>query len=196
MKNYPFFNTSFKFCPVGIVACLMLFGCDQDMTPETNNTSSSLSAPTVANNEIPDYKRLDDGAGKENSGTTQTQFHVGNKKYLFDVSDHSVAELEALLERADEITQMPSDDYAELEIVMILHGPDIDWFKQQNYESNKRMVDLAEKLDANEIIDLKVCETAMTKMGVQQDELPAFIETVPYAPDEMKRLFSEGYINM
>lgn len=131
-----------------------------------------------------------------NPGTPQTQFNVGNKSYLFDVSDHSVEELEALLERADEITQMPSDDYADLEIVMILHGPDIDWFKQQNYENNKRLVDLAAKLDANAIIDLKVCEKAMTKMGVQQEELPAFIESVPYAPDEMMRLLNEGYIKL
>ena len=187
----PFTNANINLYLVGIITCVLLSGCDQDLTPETNTASSP-----VAYNDTPDYKRLDKEADEKDSGTTQTQFNVGNKKYLFDVSDHSVAELEALLERADEITQMPSEDYADLEIVMILHGPDIDWFKQQNYASNKRMVDLAAKLDANAIIDLKVCETAMTKLGVQQEELPAFIESVPYAPDEMKRLFNQGYINL
>lgn len=174
----------------------MIFGCDQDMTPETNSVSSTLSAPSAAKNDNSNSQNPDKKVTKNNTGTPQTQFNIGNKSYLFDVSDHSVEELEALLARADEIIQMPSDEYADLEIIMILHGPDIDWFKQQNYENNKRMVDLAAKLDANEIIDLKVCETAMSKLGVQQNELPSFIESVPYAPDEMKRLLNEGYINL
>ena len=181
---------------VGIASFTILFGCDQDMTPETSSTTSTLAAPSVAKNDNSDFQIPDKQVSEKNTGTPQTQFNVGNKSYLFDVSDHSVAELEALLARAEEITQISSDEYADLEIVMILHGPDIDWFKQQNYIHNKRMVDLAAKLDANEIIDLKVCETAMSKLGVQQEELPAFIEPVPYAPDEMKRLLNEGYINL
>lgn len=126
----------------------------------------------------------------------QTQFNIGNKSYLFDISNHSVEELRALLQRAEEINQFEKDDYDKLEIVMILHGPDIDWFTQQNYENNRQLVDLAERLDSFEIIDMKVCETAMADRGVSREEVPAFIESVPYSPDEMKRLLREGYINL
>jgi len=128
--------------------------------------------------------------------TPQTQFTIGNKSYLFDISDHSIEELEALLKRAQEITQLDSSNYGDLEIVMILHGPDIDWFTQQNYEQNLELVDLAAKLDAFDIIDMKVCETAMSARGVKREDIPSFIESVPYAPDEMERLLQEGYINL
>jgi uncharacterized protein len=126
----------------------------------------------------------------------QTQFTIGNKSYLFDVSDHSLEELELLLKRAQEISQFDKKNYDDLEIVMILHGPDIDWFTQQNYEKNRQLIDLAAELDAFDIIDMKVCETSMNRRGVKREDIPAFIESVPYAPDEMKKLTEEGYINL
>ena len=126
----------------------------------------------------------------------QTQFTIGNKSYLFDISNHNIEELEALLKRAQEVTQLDSSNYGDLEIVMILHGPDIDWFTQQNYKRNLELVDLAKKLDAFDIIDMKVCETAMSARGVKREDIPSFIESVPYAPDEMRRLLQEGYINL
>ena len=112
------------------------------------------------------------------------------------MSNHSLEDLEALLHRAEEITQVESDKFDQLKIVLILHGPDIDLFRQQNYEKNKKLVDLAAKLDAFDIIDLKVCETTMAKQGVKPEEMPPFIEPVPYAPDEMKRLQEAGYVNL
>lgn len=121
---------------------------------------------------------------------------IENKSYLFDVSDHSISELEALLERADEISKTHPADFEELEIVMIIHGPDIDWFTQQNHEHNKQLIDLAERLDAYDVIDMKVCERTMQSRGVEKDDLPAFIEPVPFAPTEIKQRLQDGYINL
>ena len=126
----------------------------------------------------------------------QTQFNIGNKSYLFDVSNHSIEEMEALLARAREISQFDSNEYKDLDIVMILHGPDIDWFTQQNQEKNMKLIELAAELDQLEIIDMKVCETAMDKRGIKREDIPAFIESVPYAPDEMKKLLQDGFINL
>lgn len=128
--------------------------------------------------------------------TQQTQFNIGNKSYLFDVSDHSVEEMQALLNRAREISQFDRDAYKDLKIVMILHGPDIDWFSNENQHRNSELVDLAEELDKLEIIDMKVCETAMHKRGIKREDIPAFIESVPYAPDEIRRLLENGHINL
>ena len=126
----------------------------------------------------------------------KTQFNIGNKSYLFDVSDHSLEELEALLERAHEISQVSQEETSDLEIVMILHGPDIEWFTQDRYEENRKLIELAEKLDSFEVIDMKVCETAMDSRGVKREDIPDFIESVPYAPDEIRKLLQEGYINL
>lgn len=130
------------------------------------------------------------------SETQQTQFHIGNKSYLFDVSNHSVEEMEALLNRAREISQFDADAYKDLKIVMILHGPDIDWFSNENKHRNMQLVSLAEELDKLDIIDMKVCETAMNKRGIKREDIPEFIESVPYAPDEIRRLLENGHINL
>ncbi len=159
--------------------------CEQDANTSVNQAITERPAPITTS-----------GTETSVAEPPQTQFNIGNKSYLFDVSDHSFEELEALLERADEITQTMPGEADQLEIVMILHGPDINWFTQQNYDQNKPLIDLAAKLDANKIIDLKVCETAMTSRGMTREEIPAFIESVPFAPDEIKRLLGEGYINL
>ena len=104
--------------------------------------------------------------------------------------------MQALLSRAEEIRETHADGYEDLEIVLVLHGPDIDIFRQQNYDKHKPLVDLAARLDAFDIIDMRICEATMSSMGVERSEVPAFIESVPYAPREISRLLDEGYINL
>jgi len=102
----------------------------------------------------------------------------------------------ALLRRADEVASTSSAEFEQLEIALILHGPDIDWFAKKNYTENKKLVDLAAQLDALEVIDLKVCQQAMEQYGFQDEDIPAFIDRVPYAPDEMRRLEGSGYFRL
>jgi len=127
---------------------------------------------------------------------SDSQFTIGNKRYLYDISEHSIEELKLLLQRAEEITQVETDSLEDLKIVMILHGPDIGWFTIDNYDDNKELVDLAKRLDTFDIIDLKVCETTMENMEIDRNQLPPFIESVPYAPDEFIRLSDEGYTHL
>ena len=112
------------------------------------------------------------------------------------MTGHSIEELEALLQRTEEITRDIPADFEHLEIVLILHGPDLDWFKKENYSKNRQMVDLAAKLDGLDIIDIKACATAMGSRGIDSNDLPAFIETVPYAPDEIARLQEQDYVTL
>lgn len=127
---------------------------------------------------------------------TDSQFTIGNKRYLYDISEHSIEDLKLLLQRAEEITQAGTEKLEDLKIVMILHGPDISWFTLDNYDDNKELVDLAKKLDTFDIIDLKVCETTMESLEIDRKQIPAFIESVPYAPDEINRLSQGGYTHL
>jgi len=127
---------------------------------------------------------------------SDSQFTIGNKRYLYDISEHSIEELKLLLQRAEEITQAETNSLEDLKIVMILHGPDIGWFTLDNYDDNRELVDLAKRLDTFDIIDLKVCETTMENMEIDRNQLPPFIESVPYAPDEFIRLSDEGYTHL
>lgn len=132
----------------------------------------------------------------ESGSTTNPQFTVGNNQYMFDVSDHSREELVALLKRADEVSTVSGTEAGNLDIALILHGPDIGWFAKQNYQRNKELVDLAARLDALKVIDLKVCQKAMDHYGYAESEIPDFIERVPYAPEEMRRLEGSGYFRL
>ena len=116
-----------------------MYGCDNEEyidTPEIAVAPAPVITDTLSVDRLP----------------AKRQFNIGNTNYLFDVSDHSLEELRELLERVEEISQLERDQYDDLEIVMILHGPDIEWFREDNYEQNRQLVDLAAKLDAYKVI--------------------------------------------
>lgn len=156
-----------------------------DALTQENNPSLATTDEPLASKRNPDVPE-----------TPQTRFNIGNKSYLFDVSEHTIEEMESLLVRANDISELEMHDYPDLEIVMIIHGPDIDWFTPKNHERNRKLVNLAEKLDALDIIDMKVCEKTMQSRSIKPEDIPAFIEPVPYAPDEIKRLNNKGFINL
>ena len=163
----------------------LIAGCDRDETVVTfseNHTGTQQSTPGNSDN--------------VNPASDAARFNITNKRYFFDVSDHTAEELQALLMRIEEITEASPETFDKLEIVMILHGPDIGLFTQSNYEQNQQLIDLAAKLDAFNVVDMKVCETAMNSLGVNPNEIPPFIESVPYAPAEIERLQQEGYISL
>jgi len=167
---------------------LLLPACDQG-----EQTSSVTVDPATSKTET--VLELKDPAPTLHV-QSDSQITIGNKRYLYDISEHSIEELQSLLQRAEEITQTGAENLEDLEIVMILHGPDIGWFTLDSYDDNKELVDLAKRLDAFDIIDLKVCETTMENMEIDRNQLPPFIESVPYAPDEMNRLSDEGYTHL
>ncbi len=135
-------------------------------------------------------------AETETASREEFSFEREDTRYLFDATTHTVDELLSLLSRAEEIITTNPGNYEDMDIVLILHGPDINLFRRKNYNENKELVDLAAKLDAFRIIDMKICETAMSKMGVDISEVPPFIEPVPFAPAEIERLTNEGYFNL
>ena len=170
-----------------MLAILLLAGCEQ----ESEKTAMTLSPVTQQKPVI----TLSNPSSTVHV-QTDNQFTIGNKRYLYDISKHSLDDLKLLLQRAEEINQAETEKTDNLEIVMILHGPDINWFTLDNYNENKELVDLAKRLDAFDIIDLKVCETAMENLEIDRKLIPPFIESVPYAPDEINRLSEEGYIHL
>lgn len=166
-----------------MLTCFFLIGisaCDkQDEQHNNINTTSNTPNLSIQAQEEPNQNII-----------------IENKSYLFDITNHSLPELEALLERAEEVSQTQSPEYKDLEIVMIIHGPDIEWFRQQNYAENKKLIDLAARLDKYDIIDMQVCERTLKYHGVEREEIPEFIESVPYAPIEIENRLRDGYINL
>lgn len=118
-------------------------------------------------------------------------------KFFFDVFGHSPDEFRALLRRAQMIYQQ-SDDAAraELEVVVVLHGPDIRFFATNETGEYDDIVNLAAKLDAFGVFDFKLCAATASRLEVAESEVPAFIEFVPYGPQEIDRLKEAGFISL
>ena len=181
-----------RFAPWLLAVLCLGTGCGRDV-PDQNAAAVAAPATTLPQEAIqpPATVSMQDTAPAED-----VQINIGDTRYLFVVKDHSTAELEALLERADEIARTSLDHFRDLKIEMVIHGPSVNMFTIENYEKNKKLIDLAAKLDAFNVIDLKICEKSLENEGISRDQIPAFIDSVPYAPDEIRRLSENGYINL
>ena len=115
-------------------------------------------------------------------------------KFMFSVTLHKREEIDSLLTRADSLSKTMRVNGNKSAIALILHGPEIKLFARQNYEKNRGIVDKAARLDGENVIQVKVCKTKMKELGIKDADLPSFMEVIPYAPDEEKKLLNQGYV--
>jgi len=76
-------------------------------------------------------------------------------------------------------------------IAIVLHGPEVEIFFKDNYDEYKNIVDLAARLSAFGVVDVKVCETQTGILGRSRSSVHSFIGTVPFGPTEVKRLLNQ-----
>ncbi len=110
--------------------------------------------------------------------------------YVFSVTVSSPQQLDVVLDRAEDLRALFNPE-EHGKIAIVLHGAELQMFQKRNYSSNQSTVERARLLDADNIIDIKACQTMMRVLNIEQNELPAFIEQVPYAPAEIERLEKE-----
>ena len=113
---------------------------------------------------------------------------------VLDISVHTIEELRVVLDRAEQLAMAPYPGGGEDSVVLVLHGPEVVFFAISNYEQYRDIVDQAARLDAFEVVDLRICETMMSEYGLEPDDIPSFIERVPFGPGEVERLQREGYV--
>ena len=126
--------------------------------------------------------------------TPTTSLSEQHGRYLFNVTLHTPEEIAGLLARAEQLAQTMRTDDTRTGIALVLHGPEIEMFAKKNYPRFRKTVDRAEHLDAAHIIEVKMCLTEMRRLGLRKEDIPAFIELVPYGPDEEERLRRNGYV--
>lgn len=119
---------------------------------------------------------------------------ASSDRYLAQVQAHTKSEIETLLDRAEGVVSKVLQGEKVVPIEFVLHGEEVKLFFRRNYGSNKMLVDRAAKLDAFNVIDIKVCETWMRINDESLKELYPFIETVPLGPAEENRLVEQGYL--
>ena len=112
-------------------------------------------------------------------------------KLLADLRIHSAEELERVLLRVDELASDPQRDQDAAPVVFLLHGEEARTLYRDNYHAHRAVVDLAAKLSAFELVDIRVCEVWADNKGLDNQLLQPFVGTVPFAPREKKRLVKE-----
>ena len=117
-----------------------------------------------------------------------------NQRRAYDIVLHTPEQIFELLQHTEQIASAPRSATEQASIAMVLHGPEIDFFSIENYPRYKDIVDLAARLDAYNVIEVKMCQTMMRKRGLKNENVPGFIELVPYAPEELEKLRRSGYV--
>lgn len=130
----------------------------------------------------------------ETSAEQSQLLTIGDTYYLFDVVDNGPEKLQKLLQRAEYLSKQANETDKKLTIAMVIHGPDMDIFDKKYYKKQKKLVDTAARLDADGVIDFKICQTTARSRGIKESSFPAFMEMVPFAPDEINHLEAEGYV--
>jgi intracellular sulfur oxidation DsrE/DsrF family protein len=110
--------------------------------------------------------------------------------YVFSVTVQNKQQLDVVLDRAEDLRELFNPD-EHGKIAIVLHGDELQLFQKDGYRLNQSMVERARLLDQDNIIDIKACQTMMRELQIEQNELPSFIEQVPFAPTEIKRLEKE-----
>ncbi|NHO68192.1 acyl-CoA transferase [Aestuariicella hydrocarbonica] len=115
--------------------------------------------------------------------------------YLARLELNTAKELLGALKRAEMLFFDGSFQSQLPPATIVVHGPEVAVFFKHNYHKHKELVDLAARLSAFKVVDIRVCETRTGVLGYDLDALVPFVGTVPFGPDEVRRLVEdEGYL--
>jgi intracellular sulfur oxidation DsrE/DsrF family protein len=115
---------------------------------------------------------------------------------LADINVHTLAELQVLFDRVESLLDRPRSEADRPLISLVLHGPEVRFFAIDQYSQYKSIVDQAARLAALGGVDISICQTQMRNYGLGEEDVPAFLNQVPYGPDEVRRQVEEGYVYM
>lgn len=109
--------------------------------------------------------------------------------YFADIELHTSAELFSVLERVDYHFSDGALQQGSTEpVAFVLHGAEALSLRRDNYQQNRELVDLAAKLSAFGVVDIKVCERWMGNNSIEAAELQPFVGTVAAGVAEVRRL--------
>lgn len=152
-----------------------------------------LTVWAAANTAEPSTQNLSVDTATAEATTTVAPAAVVEHKLQANIVLHTLAELEQLLVQAEVIASDKTQFNLKQPIAVVLYGEEIRAFIRSNYRTNKELVDLAARLDAYSVIELKVCQHWMGENTIKADELPSFLEPVPVGAEEKSRLQQAGY---
>ena len=122
------------------------------------------------------------------ASATRAEVNLEVPQFL-ELSPSTVMDLEQLLDQLEASKEQVADTSAP--VVIILHGREAEAFTDLNYQAS--LVSRAERLQAGELIDVRMCATWAKRNMIEPEQIPSFIQMVPFAPEEIRRLKKDGY---
>lgn len=111
--------------------------------------------------------------------------------YVARINNDSPEEVADALKRAEMLYLEGKLAELSAPLSIVLHGPEVEIFFKDKYQQYKEIVDLAARLSAFGVINLRVCETQTGIMGRNRASIHSFIGTVAFGPSEIKRLLNQ-----
>jgi len=111
--------------------------------------------------------------------------------FLARIDQNSPKEVEQALKRAEELYFSQPDPLSIPTLSFVIHGPEVEIFVRDNYKKYKNINDLAARLTALGIINLRVCETRLSSLNHSKSSLFPFVGTVKLGPKEERRLIKK-----
>lgn len=155
---------------------------------------ASADKPSIVTAESKSIYSISDSERSSDSRSPSSSDRDGTvtQNYLADIRVHTPQELADILTRAEML--LDNGDFAagkSAPVVFLLHGDEARILFKNQYSANKQVVDLAAKLTAFDVVDIRVCDAWLKRNNLDKTELQPFIESVKYAPAEKKRLLKE-----
>ena len=148
-------------------------------------TNLLFSAPLFADNSAPW------GGAK----VTPTEYKP--QKVVYDVHVETVKQVESVLDRASHLSAITGADPFDQSIVLVLHGPELNFFAIKNYSKYKELMQRAQSLGESEALIIKMCKIAAEGQGYKPKDIHGFIEMVPMGDAEIIRLqYEENHAYM
>ena len=122
--------------------------------------------------------------GKAKQSNTQYQ----SQKVVYDVTANSIVELAHVIDRVSSLNNITGSDPFESSIIVVLHGPEVRFFSQENYPKYKMLMDRAQSLTVGTTIKFKMGQLTAKYYGYEPENLLGFIQLVPLGDAEIIRL--------
>lgn len=118
------------------------------------------------------------------------------QKVVYDVAVDSVPALNRVLDRVSYLSLINGADPFDNKIVVVLHGNEIPFFAIKNHAKYKALMQRAQSLSLDGIIEFRMCRVAARGHGLQPEDIHGFVTVVPMADAEIIELQRQGFAYM
>lgn len=121
-------------------------------------------------------------------GASVTATEYKPQKVVYDVQVKTVSKMEGVLDRASYLSKITGADPFDQSIVLVLHGPELNFFAIKNYHKYEELMKRAQSLVESETLKIKMCKIAAEGQGYKPKDIHGFVEIVPMGDAEIIRL--------